>query len=683
MGLLGNGQRHFCLTYTKFPELTRFTLILFCVLWICCGFLHAQSTTTDSLLQRLNRIENGTTITSDSAKAGLLYQLSSNLQYTNPDSALVFAKRALEIAPKTKSPDLRGKINHTIGAIYYITGDYDQAMPYIMKATMYFRTSNNVKMLSRTFNNEGLIYGAFDEHLKALEIYEQALSMAKKATYSKQIANIYYNMGISHKDLNNNKEAVKHFEKSLKISRQLNYELTIARNLNFLAEIYIEQNNPDSASSLLFEAEELLDKTNLWDLAFTYGSIAKYYNVTGQWNKAIEYGEKSYRMATEIEAKWELQRITGILSTSFAQTGDYQKAYQYQTEHTRWNKSVYNKTREQNLARLRLAQQEARNSRLETQNKLQQTNIHHTKFVNTSLIIFIVFIGFVAFWSFRNIKRFRQLNKELQISNEIILQAKKRIEKKNDEQKKLIQTKNRILSIISHDARGPIANLHTLINFVEDRDVSKKDLTFLLQNIRKNLRQTTQMFDNIMHWARSQFDSFNPDIKPINLNNLNQCLINECSSNYAKKEVLLVNCINKNLFVKADKELLTIILRNLLSNALKFTEPGDTVELHARETKDHCVDISVKDTGIGIAGDQIEQILSGQKFTRKGTDNETGSGFGLTICRDFAQLMDGELCITGMPGKGTHVTVSLPQALKNKKNSVRSGRTAYSESGST
>ena len=206
-----------------------------------------------------------------------------------------------------------------------------------------------------------------------------------------------------------------------------------------------------------------------------------------------------------------------------------------------------------------------------------------------------------------------------------------------------------------------MTSLHSLLDFVESNEISKKDMEAILGSISNNLQQTTQMFNNIMHWARSQFDSYEPDIVQVDLCEITEELNDEFMWQFKEKGVDITNNIDEGTNVMADKDMLTIVLRNLVSNALKFCEEYDSVTI-TTETQQDEVAISVIDTGIGIDEEEQEKIFSNENYSSRGTENESGSGFGLKICREFVEMNNGKIRINGNHGEGTTVTITLPAA---------------------
>jgi len=651
---------------TKYHKLFTKVLVHFCVLAgivfsVCQGIAYSQN--LDSLRSQLESYTGEDSKSADSSTAVILNKISRHYRNINVDSTLHYGQRALAKVEGYGWSQIEADIRYNIAAAYYVHGEYDQTLLFARQAYEGYKESADNSEIAKVLNQEGLVFAAFDEHEKALERYNKAENLLDHGENTSLQNKINYNVAISLKEKRNSDQALEKFKNSLQLSRKLSDSLMIARNHTFIAEILISRGEFMQASDHLREAREQLTETDKWDLAFTYAAMAKLHRQKGDLREGARFGEKSYELAKEMQAQWELQRITKILADIYADLDNFEKAFEYHQEHTKWNKEVYNEQREQNLARLELARQEAENAQLKAKNEQQQHEIQETQFINISLAAGVLFVGVIAVIIYRGNRKQKALNERLSENNYIIERTKQKVEQKNEELEQLNDTKNKILSVISHDARGPMTSLHSLLEFIEQHDVSKEDMESILGSISNNLQQTTQMLDNIMHWARSQFETYEPTIRQVHLNKITSLLKDEFVWRYNKKGVVLNFEIADDAYARADENMIIIVLRNLISNALKFCEDGDSVTVTANRHQEELA-ISVTDTGIGLDEEAKEKIFSDKLYSNKGTDNESGSGFGLQICKEFVEMNRGSFTLEGEPGEGTTATVRLPAAAK-------------------
>ena len=183
----------------------------------------------------------------------------------------------------------------------------------------------------------------------------------------------------------------------------------------------------------------------------------------------------------------------------------------------------------------------------------------------------------------------------------------------------------------------------------------------LEQDLVNNLTNAEELLNNLLNWAKNQMQNAAPQIKKINLNQLLKKKMEVFKFIALKKDILITTNINENIAVKADMDMLRLIIRNLLNNAIKFTPTGGKIELTAITQDNDCV-ISVKDNGIGIPADKHGDIFSLKANSTYGTQNEKGTGLGLVLCKDYTLLQHGKIWFTSTEGVGTTFFVSLPLA---------------------
>ncbi len=230
--------------------------------------------------------------------------------------------------------------------------------------------------------------------------------------------------------------------------------------------------------------------------------------------------------------------------------------------------------------------------------------------------------------------------------------------------KELNDTKDKFFSIIAHDLRNPfniIMGFADLLssNFEELDDTSK---LLYIKNIQDGAENTYKLLVNLLEWARSQTDSleFNPDT--INLHLLVSSTIQVNKQQAQLKEIKIINELDPVLEVYADLNMVKTIVRNLVSNAIKYTLPGGKVTIYAKLIqKTGMVEVSVEDTGIGMTSENLQKLFKvGEKIKTPGTANEQGTGLGLILCSEFVQKNGGSIRAESTPAKGSRIFFTLP-----------------------
>ncbi|WMN11676.1 GAF domain-containing sensor histidine kinase [Marivirga salinae] len=249
-----------------------------------------------------------------------------------------------------------------------------------------------------------------------------------------------------------------------------------------------------------------------------------------------------------------------------------------------------------------------------------------------------------------------------QASKLIELRDKKNeLQSKNEKLESLNDLNNRITSIISHDLKGPINSLRAYINSKYIDSDSPKDLAQLFPLVKSNLNSLNELVENLLEWSRSTNDVNFTEVKIKDLV-FEVCYLFEGNALEKNNEI---KCgVGDNVKVIADAAMLRFIMRNLINNALKFTENGEVnVEIEKLENK---VKIKVIDSGVGISENLLERIkLKDKKVSTKGTRNEKGTGLGLQLIREFLSIHKSELHIESEENKGSIFSFELPLASDN------------------
>lgn len=289
-------------------------------------------------------------------------------------------------------------------------------------------------------------------------------------------------------------------------------------------------------------------------------------------------------------------------------------------------------------------------------------------FANHLLAIVFIFVGLILIKkesaSFQN--RILGKNKKLQQSYSKIHNQKKEINdkaaqlvKQTYELTELNQIKDRLFSIIAHDLRTPIYSLRNLFRNVEKYDLPGEEIKLLLPDIVKDLNYTTSLMENLLQWAKSQMTGSTVNMELIEVADLVEEVKQLLRLQAESKRVYLNSKVDNGVYIFADKDMMNLVLRNLVSNAIKFTPENGTISIGAVQKND-AIELFVEDTGTGIPADSIHKIFGDEFYTTKGTGNESGTGLGLKLCKDFVNKNGGNINVSSQPGKGSTFVCTLP-----------------------
>lgn len=245
--------------------------------------------------------------------------------------------------------------------------------------------------------------------------------------------------------------------------------------------------------------------------------------------------------------------------------------------------------------------------------------------------------------------KLRTISKQLEQANKQLTQANK--------------SKDKLLSIIAHDLRNPFSVLITFSKLLLDSydEFSKNDILSYLDTFYKTSKQGYSLLDNLLKWSKSQTGRLEIDREAIDFKDIVEETITLLYSQAKNKNIKLKNKVDEMVFAYADLNMVLTIVRNLISNAIKFSDKGSCIEVFGKNNNEN-VEIKVKDNGVGIKEEDIEKIFRiDTKHSTAGTYNEQGSGLGLLICKEFIEKNAGTLTVKSKVGKGSEFIFTMPK----------------------
>lgn len=265
-------------------------------------------------------------------------------------------------------------------------------------------------------------------------------------------------------------------------------------------------------------------------------------------------------------------------------------------------------------------------------------------------------------WLTRSVDAVDRSQNILRRSTENLVALNEQLQRSEQRLQDVNRQKDQFLSIISHDLKNPLVGIRGLSEMLARRPDTPEDQRRPLTLMQRSAQQALDLLENLLTWARLQTGHFPHDPELHNLHALVSSAIDLLESHALKKDIALENVVDPDLMVYADDIALDTVLRNLISNAIKFTEPGGFVTLGA-DGADGTVTLQVSDTGVGMSEERINALFSAaHRITTGGTDGEVGTGLGLQLCRTIVAQHGGHLRAESEPGVGTTFFATLPAA---------------------
>jgi two-component system sensor histidine kinase/response regulator len=288
---------------------------------------------------------------------------------------------------------------------------------------------------------------------------------------------------------------------------------------------------------------------------------------------------------------------------------------------------------------------------------------------NRMMALFFIFYGIFLVRKENN--RYQLLlvdrNRALQSRNRRIeLQKKESVERALLMQQQALQLselnslKNKLFSLVTHDLRGPLHAMHRLFKGIVDFDLPPAEIKQMMPDVARSLGETTGQIENLLQWAKSQMqaESIHPQV--LEISKLINEILNFLRLQVENKRLHVETSLESPLYVYADKETIKLVLRNLVSNAIKFTPEAGIIKLGATERSTH-VEVFVQDSGAGIPPEDLSKLEQNVQYTTTGTANESGTGLGLMLCREFLSRNGSRLLVESEPGRGSIFSFTLPK----------------------
>lgn len=609
--------------------------------------------------------------------------------------ALDYHLEALSIYETTGDELGIARSTTNIGIIFSDQSHYEKALEYFFRSLLVYEQEEHNSGMAAVLNNIGMVYehqGDYDlaeqYHLRSLEIKEQEND-------EKGMAFSFNNLGLVQQGKNNYDKAMEYFNKSLEIRRKLNDKreiATTASNLGYL--FYLLDDSENSGRYLNQALSHYIEVDDKSGIAKVYNYLGRLYLQEGQLTLASQSFYESLEIANEIGLNRMVTENYANLAKLMAQLSDYKRAFEYQQMYINIRDSLYTEDSRRKIIELQLMyDREQKESEIELSQKNEQINLLSSQrdrllrnflIAGVVLILISLFLLYNRFLIAKNAnvllenqkEEISKTNKKLLSLNQSLMEQKKKFEELNhqlnisnkkltDSEKNLIEinaTKDKFFSIISHDLRNPFAAIVSFSRILK-RDISNltvEDLKELALELDKSVLKINNLLENLLQWSRTQTGKIRYEPEYIAVHEIVKDNINLFKNNAKEKDIKLIDAVDDNIPVWADKNMTDTVIRNLLSNALKYTDSGGEIVLESKIIE-HKVYISVIDNGVGMTEESKAKIFRIDTLhSTYGTMDEKGSGLGLLLCKEFIEKQGGEISFESELNKGSIFTFSLP-----------------------
>jgi signal transduction histidine kinase len=616
--------------------------------------LFAQNMKLDSLKLELKK-----TTAEDIHKVQILNQLST-LSY--PDyiqNSILYAKKALLLAEKLGSKKEISDAHSNLAASYRIQSDYISSTSHSYQA---LKIQEEIKYeigLVKTLNNLGLINIQQQNYKQALIYFNKSYSIAKSLNDKKNISLSLNNIADIYSKQNEYEKAMKYFKITLELNKKIQDTLQIGLSLTNIGIIYIKTKNFPKGLEFLNKSVVLYKNDSSIYNGYNMYEIGKaYYFMALQeknqkkksllLKKAKDYLDKSVVIYSKQNFLADLQLSYKYLADVIEEQGNYKETLSFLEKNKTLKDSVFSRKNLNQISNINTERiVELRNKQIEIQD-LQINNKSRQIYLLIAISVTVILLLLLFILLYRSKK---ETNKKLNIKNTTI--------------SGINNQKDKFFSIIAHDLRGPFNGFLGLTELLaEDLDsMENNEIQFVAGTMRNSATNLNRLLENLLEWSRMEqgLIPFSPKEHKL-LPAVSECIA-QIQETAKSKKITITAEIPEKITVFADHNILHAVIRNIVSNAVKFTPNGGFINIATTEDSKNTT-ISITDTGIGMNQKITKDLFRLDVQTnRKGTNEEPSTGLGLIICKEFMEKHGGTIWVESEENKGSSFYFNFP---KNK-----------------
>lgn len=626
----------------------------------------------------------------DTARISIFCDIAYNSILNDPDSVGYYADKALTLAGKTNNKYYKAIAYKAVGLAYWKSGVYSRSIQYLLLAYTAASNINNEKLKSAIAGNLGLVElksGNYSSALQyGLQVRDHAVKTGDKELFKQSCTNI----ANAYDLLKKGDSAIVFYRQALDVCKETRDTMGIGNNLNNIAKILIDYDKkPEAAAKYIDSAFKIYKRYNYnTGLAKLFILKAEAYKNQRDYVKSLMYIDSAYNAGSLARDMTLISRIMELESVVLFAKEDYKKAFEILEDYMPVHDSLrflFDRDKVDSMIYFYREQYKDR------QIKLLEVRSKQSRIITIFLILLIGFLFFIAYLLYSRNRsgrksldtiraksliiedQKRELEKvlsSLQERNNMILQQNKDLESLNIELKESNSLKDRFLSVIAHDLRNPIGALTSLTSMVYDSyaEFSEAEKLEILASMKDSAKSVYELLENLLTWSRLHRGRIEFHPEEVSLHFLINNTINPLNLQAKNKSIIIENQVEDRAVVYADPNMLSTIIRNIVTNALKFSPENTTIIIKSRKYNLHST-ISISDNGVGMRPETLHQLFENEVSSMTGTASERGTGLGLVLCKEFVEIHGGKIWVQSIIGKGSTFYFTVP-AKKDTDSSV-------------
>lgn len=561
----------------------------------------------------------------------LLIQSSDSLIYDQPLQSLSLATEANEIAYSLEDDSLIALTLNRIGAAHWSLGDQMEALEKIQASLQISETNDLEGIIAKNLGNIGNVYAACGLYLDAIGYYRSELVIQKERQDTLRLYTINNSLAEAFLDLKNYDSANYYLESSA------SYLVPQFEHLHSIyyynqAEFYFMLGKSDMADSLIartlsnaqqFKSKQGIIRANQlraeWELSMNNRTTA------------LRHAQLAFTVAKASKVKELIITTSKTLSKCYGELQLYQDAYEKQLLYEEYLDSVQSVTIINELELLSYYQRLFQMRVLETKNTVNRELAEQRQLIIQGLVVALLIAAILI---------------------AIIVLVVRELGIRKRQLEKLNAFKTKIFAIVSHDLKSPIQSVSSVIELFNQKLISKEEIEPVLPEVREKTSNLMNLLNNVFLWAEGQMEGESLKKETFMLYDLLQEISHELEERLGQKKITLELSTPKDFELYSNAGIVRILLRNLIVNAIKFSNENSSVEVNAVQGEKVKI-IEVIDKGIGMSPEMVNSIFDGGLVSTAGTAGEKGNGLGLALCNDFVKSLGGKMEAESVLGEGS------------------------------
>jgi len=602
-----------------------------------------------TFFEQVNHLDG---INSSIMNIGLIY-----LDLNQIEKALLYMKRALAAFEKD-DPEGRGiaVAQQAIALAYMRASDaelkkmnigsserYLLALAGLNKALPIAFKEDDSGLASNILADMGEIYDRMGDAAKAIAVLKRAMDIDVSHEEYIVTAENFYKTGLHYVKWKDDKTGLQYFRSAITVAEKHHALGSLKLVYEQMSYLYERMGRFDS--SLIFFRKHIVMRDSL------YGEEKEKEITRQQLRIDLDIKERDFRYSKQLlDNELKQQVLLAARRKDQLELAEKEKSV-HRLLFLQEQVKLENEARQQSI----VFQQQQDRSRFEKAIAQKQINNQQLQLqYNRNLNLFFSVVVLVLLGAAGSIYYNQRKTKKL---NTIINEHKKELEE-------LVAVKDQVLGTLSHDMRTPINSLISFTHLLEKDTISQDKMKLYAAQLKNTLGYTQGLMDNLLKWATSQMHGFTPHIETVNLGKTIEDVLLTLKDTIGQKELVIQNNVGNDTVLLADREMLASVVRNLLTNAIKFSHRNGVIKLDG-VTADSYSKFVITDMGIGMDADKVALIndtASRSVKSSKGTGQEKGNGLGLLLCKSFVAMMNGRLEVKSKIQEGTIFTIQLPMS---------------------